>query len=149
ARQGLQWNELHRPRDGGQNEPGEVVEDRPRDQLAKGAGIVSVGSVQSRKIPIPLALLNDGRWIAEANKQEVHQQPPDATIAVEERMDPLEGSMVAGEDLADRRLVARSRADSVDPISDQRGDLGVVGRLHSPTEGIDVVPAPVPRPLVI
>src|SRR5262249_19355576 len=68
ARQGLQWNELRRPGDGGQNEPGEVVEDRPRDQLAKGAGIVSVGSVQSRKIPIPLALLNDGRWIAEANK---------------------------------------------------------------------------------
>src|SRR5215471_18470515 len=64
-------------------------------------------------------------------------------------MDPLEGSMMAGEELADRHLVARSRAESVDPISDQGGDLGVVGRLHSPTEGVDVVPAPVPRPLVV
>src|SRR5262249_1890382 len=66
-----------------------------------------------------------------------------------EWMDPLEGSMVAGKELADRRPVARSRAESVDPISDQGGDLSVVGRLHSPTEGVDGVPAPVPGPLVV
>ena len=146
ARQRFQRDQLGRTGDRGQDKPRQVVQNGSRDQLAKRTGIAIVGPIKRVQVALPLALLDYRRRVAEADEYQVHKQPSDASVAVNERMDALEGGVVERHGLADSRRIAGQAAQSIDPIAGERGHLRVVRRLHPASEPVDVVPAPVARP---
>src|SRR5712692_2822917 len=105
--QSLQRDQLRRACDRWHDKAGEVVDHRPRDQFAQRSSITAIGLGERFEVALPLALLDDRGWVAEANQKQVHEQASNPAVAVDEGMDALEGGMPRSDRLADWRLIAR------------------------------------------
>ena len=78
------------PGDGGDDEPVEVVQHRPGDELAQLSGIALVGAAKGTEVGGALALVDDRRRIAETHEYEIQEEAAGPSVAIQERMHPLE-----------------------------------------------------------
>jgi hypothetical protein len=65
-----------------------------------------ISPTKRRKVLRSLVLVDDGRGVAQADKQQVEDQPSGATVAVQERMDLLKAAV------GDRQLLRNEPGDS-------------------------------------
>ena len=84
-------------------------------------------SPRGRGIAHAIALVDDRRRIAWSDQQQVEQQSPGATVAVEERMDPLKAGVQVRQGLHDRRADLPPFRNDWASVSQSRISIGTCG----------------------
>jgi hypothetical protein len=84
-------------RDGRHDESHQAVDDRACEELAERAIVTSVGSPEGLEIASAFSL-SDDRWrVAQSDEQQVRQQAASSTVAIKERVYPLEARVDGGQ----------------------------------------------------
>jgi len=87
-------DQLGFPRELGDQESTQGPCDGASDNFCQGVGVASIGYLKRSQIPAPLGGEDDGRRIASLDQHKVKNQPADAPVSVNERMNALEPCMV-------------------------------------------------------
>ncbi len=93
--------------------------------------------------------MDDGGGVAQPDQDQVGDEPADAAVAVQKRVDALEGGVVARDCFCNRAGITGQQFDPVNPILHQGGDLRMLRRRHSLRKGPDVMLAPVAGALAV
>nr|WP_240759648.1 hypothetical protein [Phytoactinopolyspora endophytica] len=114
-----------------------VVCHRAGNKFTKGTKVASVGTMEGLHIPVALSPIDDSRRVAEANQYEVEQQTTRPAIAIEKRMNALEGYVSLSQPLWQRSVVGLTDAfNEANPVKHVRVDLSPRGQLHAVFKGL-------------
>ena len=97
------------------DEPMQAGEYRAREYFPKRTWLSLVRSAQSSEIPCPVALVDDGGREAEPNEDQIEDQSPSSTIAIEEGMDLFKSAVGAGQRLGEHRVGRIEGVDAAQP----------------------------------
>ena len=110
-----QRDQAGRAGDIGDHEAMKVVDDRSGEQFSECSRIVVIRPVERLEIGVTLTLVDDRRREAQTDKDQVEYQSTGTTVAIDERMDPLERAVDFSQDQREapeaNRTTAHAAAD--------------------------------------
>lgn len=119
-----QRHETLRSRDRRDDEPVQVLQHRACHQFPERTGIAGVRAAERSEVGLSPAVRDHGGWVAESNEEQVQGQTPGPTVAVEERVDPLERAVQSGNAFDEVSATSLDPAGVLDPVAHRCIDLG-------------------------